>query len=156
MSCNCYHTGCWPELSACEYRNLKEALPRLYRLVMPKEPDVWASDDAVLQETGMMHPVVLVRSLRLCTAIRLFRTNSAIFWGLLLASRAHPRSWIRAVEIDIGCLADCGAQFAEVDSPSAFFILACSRHKMLVVRDSEGVQYAGCSQQGDRFANPRR
>ena len=79
-----------------------------------------------------MHPAVLLKYLRLRTAVRLFVKNSQDFWSIAFAGKVHPKSWLGAVERDIVWLARCGSTFSDIKSPAEFFAAVKSNHRLVV------------------------
>ena len=78
ISRNTYHVGCWPVLNKSEYGKFKTAIIRLYKLLLLKEDTIdpgsvleWPIDEEACVRVQPQHPAVLVRYLRLCTAVRL-------------------------------------------------------------------------------------
>ena len=75
----------------------------------------WPSDNDVCSQVRLLHPVVLLRYLRLCTAVRLIARAPRRFWMVLVAAGRAKRSWLAAVMQDVAWLNACGSTFEAMD-----------------------------------------
>ena len=77
-------------------------------------------------QVKLLHPAVLLKYLRLCTAVRLMVRAPHRFWQLLFAARRAKRSWLAAVLQDIHWLKSAGSIFESLDvtSLAEFFSMA--------------------------------
>ena len=63
------------------------------------------SDEAVLAELCILHPLRLLTLMRVLTSIRVATRGPRQLLALLYASRTTPRSWTRALEVDLSHIA---------------------------------------------------
>ena len=104
LSSQLFQAGCWPELRPTGLQKCKVALIRAYRLVTTDgyangtdDAPNWLSDEETVAIACQMHPVVLLRYLRIMTVIRLASRASWNGWCILFAAKGHTRSWLTSL-----------------------------------------------------------
>ena len=135
-----FHAGCWPMLHAAEYQAFKAAIVRLYRMLWVAEDDEdadqqhWPSDSDICKRAGLLHPAVLLRYLRVCTAIRLAVRAPRTFWQHMFLARHVKRSWIDAVLCDLRWLQELGGAFAIFDTSSFVDLMVLAQNPLAAMR----------------------